>query len=91
LQEASGLGLWGEGLAYVKEWTGLPPTLDQQRLAAVIHATVAVLAIMVWIIQVYEVTGGWAGVATAGAAQGRGERRDREAHEGLAGGQTPRV
>jgi formate dehydrogenase subunit gamma len=71
---ATGLGLWSEGLAYVKQWTGFQPDIEQQRLAAVIHSAAAVLAIVVWIIHVYaaiwvrgtisamtrgSVTGGW--------------------------------
>jgi formate dehydrogenase subunit gamma len=70
----TGIGLWGEGLVYVAQWTGFHPTIEQQRLAAVIHAAAAVLAIVIWIIHVYaaiwvrgtisamtrgSVTGGW--------------------------------
>ena len=70
----TGLGLWDSKLAILEQFTGFHPTIDQRRLAAVIHATAAVLAIMVWIVHVYaaiwvrgtipamvrgSVTGGW--------------------------------
>lgn len=70
----TGLGLWTPGLAYVEGLLGFKATIDQLRLAALIHAAAAVLAITVWIIHVYaaiwvrgtisamtrgSVTGGW--------------------------------
>jgi formate dehydrogenase subunit gamma len=71
----TGIGLWPTGLAYVEELLGFKTTIDQRRLAAVIHAGSAVLTIAIWIIHVYaaiwvrgtisamtrgSVTGGWA-------------------------------
>jgi len=70
----TGVGLWDEKLAFFSNVVGYTPTIDQRRWAAVIHATAAVLAILVWIIHVYAaiwvrgtipamtkgtVTGGW--------------------------------
>ncbi|HVY43737.1 MAG TPA: formate dehydrogenase subunit gamma [Hyphomicrobiaceae bacterium] len=70
----TGLGLWQTGLAYVEELFGFKATIEQLRLAALIHAGAAVLAITIWIIHVYAaiwvrgtisamtrgfVTGGW--------------------------------
>jgi formate dehydrogenase subunit gamma len=70
----TGLGLWESGLAYVESLFGFKATIDQLRLAALIHAGVAVIAITIWIIHVYAaiwvrgtfsamtrgfVTGGW--------------------------------
>jgi formate dehydrogenase subunit gamma len=49
----TGIGLWGEGLGYVAQWTGFHPTIEQQQLAAEIHAAAAVLAIVIWIIHFY--------------------------------------
>ncbi len=71
----TGIGLWPAGLAYVEQLLGFKATIDQRRLAAVIHAGSAVLTIAIWIIHVYaaiwvrgtisamtrgSVTGGWA-------------------------------
>jgi formate dehydrogenase subunit gamma len=70
----TGVGLWEPGLAYVEQALGFKATIDQKRLAALIHAMAAVLAIVIWIIHVYAalwvrgtigamtrgtVTGGW--------------------------------
>jgi formate dehydrogenase subunit gamma len=70
----TGIGLWDEKLAFFSHLIGYTPTIDQRRWAAVIHATAAVLSILVWIIHVYAaiwvrgtipamvqgtVTGGW--------------------------------
>jgi formate dehydrogenase subunit gamma len=70
----TGLGLWESGLAYVESLFGFKATIDQLRLAALIHAGAAVIAITIWIIHVYAaiwvrgtfsamtrgfVTGGW--------------------------------
>lgn len=70
----TGLGLWELGLAYVERVLGFKTTIDQLRLAALIHAAAAVLAITIWIVHVYAaiwvrgtltamtrgfVTGGW--------------------------------
>jgi formate dehydrogenase subunit gamma len=70
----TGVGLWESKLGFFEQLTGYRPTLDQLRWAAVIHATAAVLTIVVWIIHVYaaiwvrgtipamvegRVTGGW--------------------------------
>ena len=71
----TGIGLWPAGLAYFEQLLGFKATIDQRRLAAVIHAGSAVLTIAIWIIHVYAaiwvrgtisamtrgtVTGGWA-------------------------------
>jgi formate dehydrogenase subunit gamma len=71
----TGIGLWPVGLAYFEELLGFKATIDQRRLAAVIHAGSAVITIAIWIIHVYaaiwvrgtisamtrgSVTGGWA-------------------------------
>src|SRR5262245_65063578 len=50
---ATGIALWEQGMAFIRQWTGFQPTIDQQRLAVLIHAAAAVLAIVVWIIHVY--------------------------------------
>ncbi|MGA7325421.1 MAG: formate dehydrogenase subunit gamma [Rhodomicrobium sp.] len=70
----TGIGLWDSKLQFFEQLTGYYPTIDQRRWAAVIHASAAVLTIMVWIIHVYaalwvrgtipamtrgSVTGGW--------------------------------
>jgi formate dehydrogenase subunit gamma len=71
----TGIGLWPAGLAYMEQLFGFKATIDQRRLAAVLHAGSAVLTIAIWIIHVYaaiwvrgtisamtrgSVTGGWA-------------------------------
>jgi len=70
----TGIGLWDQKLAFFEGLTGYHPTIDQRRWAAVIHASAAVLTIMIWIVHVYAaiwirgtipamirgtVTGGW--------------------------------
>jgi formate dehydrogenase subunit gamma len=49
----TGVGLWEPGLAYFEALFGFKATIDQLRLAALIHAGAAVLAITIWIIHVY--------------------------------------
>ena len=49
----TGVGLWEPGLAYFESQFGFKATIDQLRLAALIHAGAAVLAITIWIIHVY--------------------------------------
>jgi formate dehydrogenase subunit gamma len=49
----TGIALWDEKLPFFVQLTGYQPTIDDRRLAAVIHATAAVLAIVIWIIHVY--------------------------------------
>jgi len=71
----TGIGLWPAGLAYFEELLGFKATIDQRRMAAVLHAGSAVLTIAIWIIHVYaaiwvrgtisamtrgSVSGGWA-------------------------------
>jgi formate dehydrogenase subunit gamma len=71
----TGIGLWPAGLAYFEQLLGFKATIDQRRLAAVLHASSAVLTIAIWIIHVYAaiwvrgtisamtrgtVSGGWA-------------------------------
>jgi formate dehydrogenase subunit gamma len=70
----TGIGLWEQGLGYFEEALGFTATLEQKRWAALIHASAAVLAIVIWVIHVYAaiwvrgtisamtrgfVTGGW--------------------------------
>ena len=70
----TGIGLWDSKLPFFEQLTGYYPSMDARRWAAVIHATAAVLTIIVWIIHVYAaiwvrgtipamtrgtVTGGW--------------------------------
>ena len=70
----TGLCLWAPGLAWMEQIFGVKASIDQQRLAALVHAMAAVLAILVWIVHVYaaiwvrgtigamtsgNVTGGW--------------------------------
>jgi len=70
----TGLGLWEPGLAWVEKTFAFKATIDQLRIAALIHASAAVLAITIWIVHVYAaiwvrgtfsamtrgfVTGGW--------------------------------
>ena len=71
----TGIGLWPAGLAYFEQLLGFKASIDQRRMAAVIHAGAAVATISIWIIHVYAaiwvrgtisamtrgtVTGGWA-------------------------------
>jgi formate dehydrogenase subunit gamma len=49
----TGIGLWEQGLGYVEQWFGFKATIEQRRWAAVIRATAAVLAIVIWIVHVY--------------------------------------
>jgi formate dehydrogenase subunit gamma len=71
----TGIGLWEPARHWVEGVIGFHATIDQQRWAAVLHATAAVLAILVWVVHVYAgiwvrgtisamtagmVTGGWA-------------------------------
>jgi formate dehydrogenase subunit gamma len=71
----TGIALWDANLPIIEAYTGFHPTIDQMRWAAVIHATTAVLTVLVWIIHAYAaiwvrgtipamvqgtVTGGWA-------------------------------
>jgi formate dehydrogenase subunit gamma len=71
----TGIGLWPAGLAYFEQLLRFKATIDQRRLAAVLHASSAVLTIAIWIIHVYAaiwvrgtisamtrgtVSGGWA-------------------------------
>jgi formate dehydrogenase subunit gamma len=70
----TGIGLWEAGLGWFETQLGFKATLEQKRWAALIHATAAVLAIVIWIVHVYAaiwvrgtisamtrgfVTGGW--------------------------------
>lgn len=70
----TGVGLWEPGLHYFENLLGFKATIDQLRMAALIHAGAAVLAITIWIVHVYAaiwvrgtlsamtrgfVTGGW--------------------------------
>jgi formate dehydrogenase subunit gamma len=49
----TGIGLWEAGLGYFEELLGFKATLEQKRWAALLHASAAVLAIVIWIIHVY--------------------------------------
>lgn len=70
----TGIGLWEAGLGWFENALGFTVTIEQKRWAALIHATAAVLAIVIWIVHVYAaiwvrgtiggmtrgfVTGGW--------------------------------
>jgi formate dehydrogenase subunit gamma len=70
----TGIGLWEAGLGWFENTLGFTATIEQKRWAALIHATAAVLAIVIWIVHVYaaiwvrgtisamtrgSVTGGW--------------------------------
>jgi formate dehydrogenase subunit gamma len=70
----TGIGLWEQGLGWFENTLGFKATIEQKRWAAVLHATAATLAIVIWIIHVYaaiwvrgtlsamtrgSVTGGW--------------------------------
>lgn len=70
----SGVVLWDAQHPWMEETLGLTFTIDQSRMAVLIHAVAAVIAIVVWIVHVYaaiwvkgtisamtrgEVTGGW--------------------------------
>lgn len=70
----TGLGIWESMLSTFEQWSGIILTIDQRRIAALIHALAAVLAIVIWITHVYAaiwvrgtfsamisgwVTGGW--------------------------------
>lgn len=70
----TGVGLWEPGLAWFEQTLGFKATIDQLRVAALIHASAAVIAITIWIVHVYAaiwvrgtfsamtrgfVTGGW--------------------------------
>jgi formate dehydrogenase subunit gamma len=71
----TGIGLWPAGLAYFEQLLGFKATIDQRRVAVVIHSGAAIITIAIWIIHVYaaiwvrgtisamtrgSVTGGWA-------------------------------
>ena len=49
----TGMGLWQQGLTFVEGLFGFKATIDQLRLAALLHASAALLAILVWILHVY--------------------------------------
>jgi formate dehydrogenase subunit gamma len=70
----TGFGLWAPGLGFVEQMFDFKATIDQKRLAALIHSIAAVGAIVIWIVHVYAaiwvrgtitamtrgtVTGGW--------------------------------
>lgn len=71
----SGLGIWHAYYPFYRDTLGITLTIDQERLAVLVHSIAAVLAILVWIVHVYaaiwvkgtvrgmlrgSVTGGWA-------------------------------
>ncbi|MBO0764708.1 MAG: formate dehydrogenase subunit gamma [Hyphomicrobiaceae bacterium] len=77
----TGVGLWEQGLGYVRDWTGIYPTIEVKRLAAVIHAVAAVLAIAIWIIHVYAaiwVRGTLSGMTRGSVTGGYGWRHHRK-------------
>ncbi len=70
----TGIGLWDSNLPFFEKLTGYTPSIDARRWAAVIHASAAVLSIIIWVIHAYSaiwvrgtipamtegtVTGGW--------------------------------
>lgn len=71
----SGIGIWDHQHPFLKETFGISFTIDQKRLAVLVHALAAVGTILIWIVHVYaalwvkgtvrammrgSVTGGWA-------------------------------
>jgi formate dehydrogenase subunit gamma len=72
---ATGVALWDANLPLFEQYAGYHLDIDQKRWAAVIHATAAVMTVLVWIVHAYaavwvrgtipamtsgQVTGGWA-------------------------------
>lgn len=70
----SGIALWDQQHQFLKETVGIGFTIDQKRIAVLVHAVAAVSIILVWIVHVYAafwvkgtvsamtrgtVTGGW--------------------------------
>jgi formate dehydrogenase subunit gamma len=49
----TGFGLWTPGLNFLEQTIGFKATIDQKRLAALVHGVAAVAAIVVWIVHVY--------------------------------------
>lgn len=49
----TGIGLWPTALANIEALLGIQVSIDARRWAAVIHASAAVLAIVIWIVHVY--------------------------------------
>jgi formate dehydrogenase subunit gamma len=49
----TGFGLWEPGLAWLQQTFGFKATIDQRRMAALIHSLAAVLTIVIWIVHVY--------------------------------------
>jgi formate dehydrogenase subunit gamma len=71
---SSGICIWQQGLPYIENALGIQVSIELRRWAAVVHATAAVLTIVVFVIHVYSaiwvrgtidamtrgsVTGGW--------------------------------
>jgi formate dehydrogenase subunit gamma len=71
---SSGICIWQQGLPYIENVLGIQVSVELRRWAAVVHATAAVLTIVVFVIHVYSaiwvrgtidamtrgsVTGGW--------------------------------
>jgi formate dehydrogenase subunit gamma len=77
----TGLALWGTGLNYLESVLGFTLSLEAQRWAAVIHATAAVLAIVIWILHVYAaiwVRGTISGMTRGTVSGGWGWRHHRK-------------
>ncbi len=49
----TGIGLWEQGLSFVERVFGFKASMDQKRMAALLHASAAVLAVTIWIVHVY--------------------------------------
>lgn len=49
----TGLGLWEPALPYVEGLFGFKATIDQKRLAALLHSGAAVLSVAIWIVHVH--------------------------------------
>lgn len=49
----TGIGLWEPGLAWLQQTFGFKATIDQRRMAALVHSLAAVLTIVIWIVHVY--------------------------------------
>ena len=69
----TGIGLWDSKLPFFEQLTGYDPTMDIRRWAAVIHATAAVLTVVVWIIHVYAAI--WVRGTIPAMTQGHGDGR----------------
>ena len=68
----TGIGLWDTGLAYLEQTFAFKATIDQRRIAALVHSMAAVTAILIWIVHVYAAiwVRGTIGAMTRGVVSG---------------------